>query len=155
MMRQFISVGINLGFNRPIGKELVLNNSSGMRGIFTNYIRGTRNYVFNFETDVYPTFKVLGFTSSVFAFANLAISQKGSLKDYQLKQAYGAGLRLRNMGLGIGSFEIMFVYYPDLNIPGLKPWSIAGGFENTRAVTPENLFLPNILNTEGQPLLSD
>lgn len=155
MMRQFISAGINLGFNRPIGKELVLNNSSGMRGIFTNYIRGTRNYVFNFETDVYPTFKVLGFTSSVFAFANLAISQKGSLKDYQLKQAYGAGLRLRNMGLGIGSFEIMFVYYPDLNIPGLKPWSIAGGFENTRAVTPENLFLPNILNTEGQPLLSD
>ncbi|HLP51736.1 MAG TPA: hypothetical protein VK154_12695 [Chitinophagales bacterium] len=155
MMRQFISVDVNLGFNRPLGKELVLNNASGMRGIFTNYIRGTRNYIFNFETDVYPTFKILGFTSSAFAFANLAISQKGSMNEFQLKQAYGAGIRLRNLGLGIGSFEIMFAYYPGLNVPNLKPWTVAGGFDNTRAITPENLFLPTILNTEGQPLLSE
>jgi len=155
MMRQFISVGVNLGFNRPLGKELVLNNSSGMRGIYTNYIRGTRNYVFNFETDVYPTFKVLGFTSSVFAFANLAITQQGSMSEFELKQGYGAGLRLRNLGLGIGSFEIMFAYYPGLGVPNMKPWTIAGGFENNRAVLPENLFLPTILSAEGQPLLSD
>jgi hypothetical protein len=149
MMRQFLTVTANLGFNRPLGKELVLNNATGMRGIFTNYIRGQRSYVFNFETDVYPTFKVLGFTSSVFAFADIAINQQNSLRDFDLKQAYGCGIRLRNLGLGIGSFEVTFAYYPRLGVPGLKPYTVSGGFENKRAVLPENLFLPSILSTEG------
>lgn len=155
MFRQFISAHINLGFNRPIGKELVVNDANGFRGVFTNYIRGTRSYVFNFETDVYPTFKVLGFTSSVFAFADIAITQQNSLYGFQLKQAYGAGIRLRNLGLGIGSFELTFAYYPNLNISKLKPYSISGGFDNKRAVIPEDLFLPSILTTEGNTLMSD
>ncbi len=154
-MRQFISATVNLGFNRPLGKELIVNNGSGFRGIFTNYIRGTRSYVFNFETDVYPTFKVLGFTSCVFAFADIAITQQNSMKDYQLKQGYGAGIRLRNLGLGIGSFELTFAYYPNLNVPELKPYTISGGFENNRAIFPENLFLPTILSAEGSLLKSE
>ena len=148
MMRQFISASINLGFNRPLGKELVVNDGSGIRGIFTNYIRGTRSYVFNFETDVYPTFKILGFTSCAFAFADIAITQQNSLKAYQLKQGYGAGIRLRNLGLGIGLFELTVAYYPNLNIPALKPYAIVGGFQNTRAIIPQNLFLPTILTTD-------
>ncbi len=155
MMRQFISATVNLGFNRPLGKELIVNNGSGIRGIFTNYIRGLRSYVFNFETDVYPTFKVLGFTSSLFAFADIAIVQQNSLRNYQLKQGYGAGIRLRNLGLGIGSFELTFAYYPNLNIPALKPYAISGGFNNNRAIIPENLFLPTILSTEGTELKSE
>lgn len=155
MMRQFVSASVNLGFNRPLGKELVVNDGSGMRGIFTNYIRGTRNYVFNFETDVYPTFKILGFTSSAFAFADIAVTQQNSLKEFTLTQAYGAGIRLRNLGLGIGSFEIMFAYYPNLNVAGLKPYSISGGFENKRAIVPEDLFLPSILSPEGGAVMSN
>ncbi len=155
MFRQFISANINLGFNRPLGKELIVNDGSGMRGIFTNYIRGTRSYVFNFETDVYPTFKVLGFTSSLFAFVDIAITQQNSLKEFQLKQAYGAGIRLRNLGLGIGSFELTFAYYPNLNITGLKPYAISGGFENKHSIIPEDLFLPTILSTEGSQLMTD
>lgn len=149
MMRQFISANLNLGFNRPLGKDLIVNDGNGIRGIFTNYIRGSRSYVFNFETDVYPTFKVLGFTSCVFAFADIAITQQNSIKDFTLKQGYGAGIRLRNLGLGIGLFELTFAYYPNLNIPALKPYAIIGGFENRRAVLPENLFLPTILSPEG------
>lgn len=155
MFRQFFAAHINLGFNRPIGKELIVNDANGFRGVFTNYIRGTRSYVFNFETDVYPTFKVLGFTSSVFAFADIAITQQNSLTGFELKQAYGAGIRLRNLGLGIGSFELTFAYYPGLNINKLKPYSISGGFDNKRAVIPEDLFLPSILTTEGNTLMSD
>ena len=148
MFRQFISASVNLGFNRPVGKELVVNNNDGMRGIFTNYIQGNRSYVFNFETDVYPTFKVLNFTSCVFAFADIAITQQNSLWGYNLKQGYGAGIRLRNLGLGIGLFEFTFAYYPYLNIPSLKPYAFIGGFENMRAISPQNLFLPGILTTD-------
>lgn len=152
MFRQFLRASVDLGFNRPLGKELVVNDGTGLRGIFTNYIRGTRNYVFNFETDVYPTFKVLGFTSCVFAFADIAITQQYSIKDYTLSQGYGAGIRLRNLGLGIGLFELTFAYYPNLNVPQLKPYAVIGGFENTRAIVPQNLFLPTILSPEGNRL---
>ncbi|MDB5284766.1 MAG: hypothetical protein JWO06_3841, partial [Bacteroidota bacterium] len=133
---------------RPLGKELVVDNLNGVRGIFVDYIRGTRSYVFNFETDVYPTFKVLGFTSSVFAFADIAVMQQNSLTSFQLTQGYGAGIRLRNMAMGIGEFELTFAYYPKLDIPGLKPYSVIGSFLNSRAIGADNLFLPTVLSTD-------
>jgi hypothetical protein len=148
MMRQFVSVTANLGFNRPLGKEIAMNNYNGVRGIFIDYIRGTRSYVFNFETDVYPTFKVLGFSSSVFAFADIAIVQQNSLTSFQLSQGYGVGLRLRNLAMGIGSFEITVAYYPRLDIPGIKQYSVMGSFENSRAIRADNLFVPTILSPD-------
>lgn len=142
MMRQFVTANLALGFDRPLGKELVVNDANGVRGIFVDYVRGSRSYVFNFETDVYPTFKILGFTSSAFAFADIAITQSGSLSSFQLTQAYGAGIRLRNLGMGIGFFDISFAYYPQLSIPGVKPYAILAGYLNNRSITQQNLFVP-------------
>lgn len=147
MMRQIISANINLGFNRPIGRELVVNNNSGLRGVFVNYIRGARSYVFGFETVVYPTFKILGFSSCAFMFADLAIVQ-GSSTGHSFSQGYGAGVRLRNLKLGIGYFELAFAYYPGLNIPGLKPYSILSDYKNHRSIEQDNLFEPAILSPE-------
>lgn len=147
MIRLYLKANITLGFNRPIGKEIVVNNNNGVRGIFVDYVRGNRSYVFNFETDVFPTFKILGFSSSAFAFADVAISQKGSMTDNKITQGYGGGIRLRNLGLGIGFFEITFAYYPNLLIPNMKPYAVMGGFDNARAIGQDNLFLPDILNT--------
>jgi hypothetical protein len=149
MMRQFVSATLNFGFNRPLGRELVVNSNSGLRGIFVNYIRGSRNYVFNFETNVYPTFKILGFSSSAFIFADVAIVQQGSGRDFQLKQGYGAGIRLRNLKLGIDFFEISFAYYPQLNLPNLRPYAVMADFLNRRDIKQNNLFEPAILNTDG------
>lgn len=149
MMRQFVSATLNFGFNRPLGRELVVNGNNGLRGIFVNYIRGDRNYVFNFETVVYPTFKILGFSSCAFVFADLAIVQQASASGFQLNQGYGAGIRLRNLKLGIDYFEISFAYYPDLNIPNLKPYSIMADFSNRREIKQNNLFEPAILSTDA------
>ncbi len=148
MMRNFISAGINLGFNRPIGRELVVNSTNGLRGIYQNYIRGSRSYVFNFETAVYPTFKILGFSSAAFMFADIAIVQNGSASAYQLSQGYGVGVRLRNLKFGIDYFELTFAYYPDLKIPQLKPFSFMADFRNQRAIDQSNLFEPNVLSPE-------
>ena len=150
MLRQFISSNINLGFNRPNDREIIVNNYNGVRGIFTNYIKGQRSYVFNFETDIYPSFKVLGFSSAVFIFADLTVLQQNSFADHQLCQGYGGGIRLRNLGLGIDFFELSFVYYPNLNIPGYKPYTFIGGTDNSRGIPQNNLFLPAILTPDNQ-----
>lgn len=147
VMRQIISADVNLGFNRPIGRELVVNNQNGLRGVFVNYIRGTRSYVFNFETVVYPTFKILGFSSCAFMFADIAVVQ-GVGSATTLSQAYGAGVRLRNLKFGIGYFELSFAYYPKISIAGVKPYSILSDFRNRRAIEHDNLFEPTILTPE-------
>ena len=149
MMRQFVSGNVNLGFNRPENKELVMNNANGVRGIFVNYIQGTRSYVLNLETDVYPTFKILGFSGAAFAFADLAFMQQNALTSGTLTQGYGVGLKLRNLSMGIGYFEITFAYYPKLSIPIIKPYAVIGGFENTRAISADNLFVPTVLTTDN------
>lgn len=148
MMRSFISAELNIGFNRPIGKEVVVNNNNGLRGIYQNYIRGSRSYVFNFETAVYPTFKILGFSSCAFAFADLAIVQNGSISQYQLSQGYGVGVRLRNLKFGIDHFELTFAYYPDMKISQLKPFAFMADFKNNRAPQKNNMFEPDVLSAE-------
>jgi len=147
-LRQFISGSVNLGFNRPENKELVMNNANGVRGIFVNYIQGTRSYVLNFETDAYPTFKILGFSGSAFAFADLALMQQNPLLSGTFTQGYGIGLKLRNLSMGIGYFEITFAYYPKLSIESIKPYAVIGGFTNSRAITADNLFVPTVLSTD-------
>ena len=149
LMRQFVSGSVSLGFNRPENKELIMNNANGVRGIFVNYIQGTRSYVLNLETDVYPTFKILGFSGAAFCFADLAFMQQGPLTSGTLTQGYGIGLKLRNLTMGIGYFEITFAYYPKLSIPIIKPYAIIGGFENSRAISANNLFVPAVLTTDN------
>ena len=148
LLRQFVSGNINLGFNRPQNKELVMNNANGVRGIFVNYIQGTRSYVLNLETDVYPNFKILGFSGAAFAFADLALMQQNPLVSGTLTQGYGVGLKLRNLSMGIGYFEITFAYYPKLSIQSIKPYAVIGGFSNSRAISADNLFVPSVLTTD-------
>lgn len=140
IMRQFLTVNLNVGFKRPKGYELIVNDKNGLRGIFGDQVRGARNYVFNFETDVYPNFKIVGFNSSAFMFADIAITQNNGFKDFELSQAYGAGIRLRNLGMGIGFFDITVAYYPQMPVTGLKPYGVLAGFENNRAIGKNNLF---------------
>jgi hypothetical protein len=148
MMRQFISGSVSLGFNRPENKELIMNNYNGVRGIFVNYVQGNRNYVLNLENDVYPTFKILGFSGAAFAFADFAYMQQNSITSGTFTQGYGVGLKLRNLSMGIGYFEITFAYYPKLSIP-IKPYAVIGNFINTRAIGADNLFEPSVLTTDN------
>jgi hypothetical protein len=125
-----------------------MNNYNGVHGVYVNYIRGNRTYVFNFETDIYPRFKVLGFSSDLFVLADVAIVQQNSYTGGQLCDGYGAGLRVRNLSLGIGFFEFTFVYYPSFRVPGYKSYSIIATTDNTRGIPKDNLFTPGVLSPE-------
>lgn len=148
-MREFFNTSFNIGFNRPADRELAVNDGNGFRGVFVNYIRGGRSYIFNYETDIYPKFKVLGFSSTVFAFANIALVQQASEPGTRLCQGYGAGLRVRSLSLGVGFFEISFVYYPNIGIAGFKPYTIIGTTDNNRGIGKDNLFIPGILTPDS------
>ena len=68
-----------------------------------------------FETVIYPPFKVLGFSSSVFLFGNIGMiggQEFASLVKGNIYQGYGLGLRLQNDKIGLDFIEISFAYYP-------------------------------------------
>jgi hypothetical protein len=147
-IREFISGNVNVGINRPSDHEIVVNNSNGLQGIFVNNLHGSRTYTLSLETAVYPNFKVIGFSSCAFAFADFTVLQQEGLYTSQFNEAIGAGLRLRNVGMGLDYFEISFAYYPNLSIPGLKPYTVMGQYGNIHAIGPDNLFSAGGLNME-------
>lgn len=135
--RQLVRVNYNQGWNFAPNQDLYLNNDNGgVRGIFLNLLRGERTFSLSIEPNFYARFKVLGFSGSVFCFADLAMagSGKGDYFNRKLLQGYGVGLRVRNLKLGIDYFDITFAYYPNMGRQDIKPWNFLGNFYNSKAL---------------------
>ncbi|MFN8308979.1 MAG: hypothetical protein U0T73_03360 [Chitinophagales bacterium] len=147
-VRQFFTTDINLGFNRPYGKEIVVNQYNGITGLYSTSLRGARSFAFNYEVDFLADFKVLGFNSSVFVFSDLVLLQQASVKSNYFQSSVGFGLRLRNLNFGIDFLQIMFAYYPNLNVPEARQYNVLGNYLNDRLPARNDLFLPNILGLD-------
>lgn len=134
--RQFVRANFNQGWNFAANQDLYLNDQNGgVRGIFLNLLRGERTFSVSIEPNFYAKFKVLGFSGSVFAFADVAMAGSGEGKYFnKLIQGYGLGLRVRNLGLGIDYFDLTFAYYPNLNEAKQKNWNVLGNFSNSRKI---------------------
>lgn len=141
-IRNLLGTTIKAGFNTPLGKEIVVNASNGLRGLYTYSLRGQRSYTFNYEIDFLAYFKVLGFTSAVFIFTDMALIQQSAITQNKFQSAVGFGLRLRNLNMGIGYIQLTFAYYPNLNIPEQKPFYFNGTYFNDRALPKNDLFQP-------------
>ena len=148
-VRNFFGSIVKLGFNRPYGTEIVINDNNGLKGLFANTLRAQRSFSFSYESVFYADFKVLGFTSAVFVFADLAVYQtKDDITQNSLQSGVGFGLRLRNLDMGIDFLEVSFLYYPKLNIPEQKPFNFWGDYLNSRVPARKDVFLPSVLTID-------
>ena len=149
-IRHFFKAKIDLGFLQPDGHNLIVNNESGdLRGFYYNTLQGQRSYTMSYQMNVYPPFKVLGFTSCVFAFADLAwVGQQGAWNNNKFAQSVGFGLRVRHMGLGIDYFEISFAYMPT-SLPNQKPYNVIPNMRQVRATDRADLFTSGIVAPDG------
>ncbi len=146
VVRHFLNTNIILGFLLPPGQEVIVNDNNGIRGFYYNTIRGNRSYAFNYQLSFYPTTPILTFTTCFFAFADFAVSGKQLWNDNQFLQAYGVGIRLRSLELGIDYFKLTFAYYPYLKIPGQRPYNFIAELSNPNATTRNDLFAPGIIS---------
>ncbi|MCW3124632.1 MAG: hypothetical protein JWO03_290 [Bacteroidetes bacterium] len=145
--RSFITTNMKLGFSRPLGSELVINNSNGLRGLNSLYLRGIRTYGLSYESDFYYSKPILGFSSSYFVFADLSLLQP--LPGYsEFQSGVGVGFRLRNLGIGLGFLEVTFAYYPNLQVPDQRQFSLMGNVISNRTPVKKDLFGPDILNVD-------
>ena len=146
-MRQFVTANFNLGFLQLPGHDFIVNDNNGIRGLFYNGIRGNRSYTFSYQLNFYPIPKILTLTTCLFAFADIAISGKDGWKDNQLVQAYGVGLKLRSLALGIDYFELTFAYYPGLKLPNQGQYNFLPEVDNKYALKRNDLFTSGVLSS--------
>ncbi len=146
-MRSFITTDIKLGFSRPVGREIVINNSNDLRGLSSVYLRGIRTYGLSYEADFYYTRKVVGFSTSFFFFGDLSLIDI-SADANRFQSGVGGGLRLRNLNIGLGFIEITVAYYPKLNVPDQRPFSLMGNIISNRTPIKKDLFSPDIVNVD-------
>ena len=145
--RSFVTTNVKLGFSRPTGRELILNNTSGLRGLSSLYLRGIRTYGLSYEADFYYSKPIIGFSSSYFVFADLGLLQAYPGTS-QFQSGVGAGFRLRNLGIGLGFLEVTFAYYPHLQVPDQRQFSLMGNVISNRTPVKKDLFTPDIINVD-------
>ena len=146
-LRQIINLYGKWGYDRPFGRQIYVDNFTGLRGLYTNQLRGSTTYALDYEVDFYAPKKLLGFNTSVFIFTDLALIQQG-LKDNTFQPGVGLGLRFRNVNLNIDFIQLMVAYYPTLNVYGQNVYNLLGSNRNDRQPQNRDLFQPTILTVD-------
>lgn len=143
--REVIKLQTIMSFSRPSGREINLNGKLGFNELNTASYRGNHSLVLRIEENFIADFKVLGFSSSVFIFANIGLVSKYALKPFkavETTQLLGFGLRLRNASVGMDLIEISVGYYPSLP-KGLNHIYFGADYTNRNVPTDTYLFNPN------------
>jgi hypothetical protein len=146
--RQFFNFSSIMSFNRPAQKQLDLNGQ--VIGLSTTKYKGNHSFSFRIEEDFYANFKVLGFSSCVYIFANMGVISKNDIRPFtsvETAQIVGFGLRLRNVNVGMGFIDLSFGYYPSLP-KELKQTYFGTNFFNPNQAGVTNLFSANYLNLD-------
>ncbi len=127
-LRQFLKLEYTRGFRRFRDEFITINDSRGIRGLSSVFLRGNNKLTANIETLVFTPLQPVGFQFAFFAFADLAlISEEAPIFQGDFYSGFGLGLRIRNDNLTFNTFQIRLGYYPkvpinesslDLNISG-------------------------------------
>ena len=144
-LRQVFNFYGKWGYDRPFGRGVTVDNFNGLRGLYSNQLKGNNTYAFDYEIDFFAPKKILGFNSSMFLFADFAIIQQ-TIKDNTFQPGVGMGFRFRNVNLNVNFIQIMIAYYPGLNIPYQNVYNLLGSNRNDRQLQDRDLYEPTILN---------
>jgi hypothetical protein len=143
-LRQIFNLYGRWGYDQPFGRNTYVDNFTGLRGLYTNQLRGNTTYAFDYEVDFFAPKKILGFNSSMFVFADFALIQQ-TIKENAFQSGMGVGFRFRNVNLNIDFIQLMIAYYPGLNIPYQPPYNLLGSSKNDRQLQNRDLYEPTIL----------
>lgn len=135
------------GYDRPFGRDIYVNNFTGLRGLYINELKGNTTYAIDYEIDFFAPKKVLGFNTSMFLFTDFAVIQQ-TVRNNTLQPGVGLGFRFRNVNFGINYIQLMVAFYPGLNIPYQNAYNLLGSNRNDLQLQNRDLFQPTILSVD-------
>jgi hypothetical protein len=118
-LRHFLGGRFSEGIRQVKGTVININQDQGIRGFSSNLLYGVSKLVINYEMNIFPPLKLLGFQMAGVLFADFAwiTDDKKLIDKNNFFPGYGIGLRIRNDHLVFGMIQVMFGYYP--NSPSL------------------------------------
>lgn len=116
-LRHYIIGRATIGINRNPEELLSIDKELGLRGFRSEFVRGSRRAVLNYEANLYTPFTLFGFRLAALAFADVAwlsTGNKSSPFNTSPYRGFGVGLRFRNEYLSFSTIQILLGYYPKL-----------------------------------------
>ncbi len=123
-VRNFINTNLTYGINRSSSDLLNINKTNGIRDFVVDTLTGTNRFKVSIEALNFTPLHILGFRFVFFGFVDIATigNTSGFLFTNKYYSGLGLGFRIRNDNLVFRTFEIKFVYFPEL--PADRPQSI-------------------------------
>ncbi|UCG28867.1 MAG: hypothetical protein JSV24_05765 [Bacteroidales bacterium] len=134
--RQFVNLDYTLGIRPFLDEQITINNTSGIRGLSSDYLSGTHRLALKLETVSFTPLFLYGFRFACFGFADLGLvgPYNKSIFTNTLYSGLGFGIRIRNENLVFKTFQVRFAFYPVLPTDYSK---------NLIYVSGEKLLSPN------------
>jgi hypothetical protein len=116
LLRQFIDLDYTIGIRRFTDEYISLSDESGIRGLISDSLAGTRRLAISFETVAFAPNYLFGFRFAVFFFADMGIIGKDNTRliGNDFYSGFGIGVRIRNENLVFRTFQIRLAIYPTL-----------------------------------------
>lgn len=148
-LRQFVKTNMTVGINRKeiIKDRLDLSGYNGIYGFDTQRIRGTRKFVFNFQTQSYVPFSWLGFRMSPFIAFDVGFI--GEEPDPFFKNdsytRVGFGFLISNDYFVFENIKLSFSFFPNIPGEGQNIMRFNGNYDNLFRLDEYDYREPHIL----------
>ncbi len=124
--RQVINLSFAQTLKNKFNEALLINSIYGIPQLNKERIKGGTRITANWESIWYNSRTFYGFKKAPFVFANLTYIRTVSepIKNGDIYSAVGAGIRVRNENLILGTIELKGFYFPRTNLQ-LSPFNIS------------------------------
>jgi hypothetical protein len=124
--RQVVNLSFAQTLKNKFNEALLINSIYGIPQLNKERINGGTRITANWESIWYNSRTFYGFKKAPFVFANLTYIRTVSepIKNGDIYSAVGAGIRVRNENLILGTVELKGFYFPRTNLQ-LSPFNIS------------------------------
>ena len=124
--RQVINLSFAQTLKNKFNEALLINSIYGIPQLNKERIKGGTRITANWESIWYNSRTFYGFKKAPFVFANLTYIRTVSepIKNGDIYSALGAGIRVRNENLILGTIELKGFYFPRTNLQ-LSPFNLS------------------------------
>jgi hypothetical protein len=117
--RQFIKPQVTIGINRFDSDSLTLNDTYGLIGFRTTYLKGTSRILMTIQTQSYAPWNFIGFRFGPYVTYSMGMlgDPLTGFKTSRLYSQLGVGVLIKNENLVLNAFQLSISFYPI--IPGI------------------------------------
>jgi len=117
--RQFIKPQVTIGINRFDSDSLTLNDTYGLIGFRTTYLKGTSRILMTIQTQSYAPWNFIGFRFGPYVTYSMGMlgDPLTGFKTSRVYSQLGVGVLIKNENLVLNAFQLSISFYPI--IPGI------------------------------------